>query len=154
MAVWAWPALGVAGEIAIVVSSLTDKGEQQRVVESLFREKYNVGQSATVRCVSKLAEAEQYRQRIQEPWRSNRAGILRDRMVATTGQVYDWIANMVRLARRIDDLPPGRDRPAGSRRDPKDIRELTGAHERGGQSPHPRADRADTWPPSSSWATT
>ena len=38
---WAWPVLGVVGEAAVIWSSLTDKAEQQKVIESLFREKYS-----------------------------------------------------------------------------------------------------------------
>jgi len=52
--------------------------------------------------LSKLNEAEQYRQRIQALVEQHRQGPLRDRMKSTTDQVYDWIANMVALARRLD----------------------------------------------------
>jgi hypothetical protein len=38
---WIWTLLGVIGETAVVISSLTDKGEMRKVMESLFREKYN-----------------------------------------------------------------------------------------------------------------
>ena len=41
-----WPILGVIGEAAVVSSSLTDKAEQQKVIESLFREKYSTAASA------------------------------------------------------------------------------------------------------------
>lgn len=99
---WGWPALGLIGEIAIVVSSLTDKSEQQRVVESLFREQYNTGGIRDRDLRAKLAEAEQYQERIQQLVLQQRGGILRDRMADTTTQVYDWIGGMVKLARRID----------------------------------------------------
>jgi len=99
---WAWPLLGLIGEAAIVISSLTDKAEQQRVIEALFREKYNAGGIRDRELRGKLAEAEQYRQRIQSVVAQQRSGVLRDRLVETTAQVYDWIANMVRLARRLD----------------------------------------------------
>ena len=99
---WGWPLLGLIGEAAIVVSSLTDKAEQQKAVESLFRQKYNTGGIRDRNLRAKLAEAEQYRQRIQQAIARQRSGILRDRLVSTTGQVYDWIANMVKLAQRID----------------------------------------------------
>jgi hypothetical protein len=52
--------------------------------------------------LSKLNEAEQYRQRIQAVVEQHREGLLHDRMKSTTDQVYDWIANMVTLARRLD----------------------------------------------------
>lgn len=99
---FAWPILGVFGEAAIIVTSLTDKAEQKKVAESLFREKYNASGIRDRRLQEKLKEAEQYRQRIQLVVDQQKSGILRDRLVSTTSQVYDWIANMVALARRID----------------------------------------------------
>lgn len=99
---WLWPIVGVVGEAAVIWSSLTDKNEQQKVVESLFREKYNLNGIRDRALRGKLAEAEQYRQRIQQVVEQQRTGILRDRMKSTTAQVYDWVANMVALARRLD----------------------------------------------------
>lgn len=99
---WVWPIVGVIGEAAIIVSSLTDKGEQQKVVEALFREKYSTAGIRDRDLRDKLNEAEQYRQRIQQVVDQQRSGILRDRLKSTTAQVYDWIANMVALARRLD----------------------------------------------------
>lgn len=97
-----WPILGVVGEAAVIVSSLTDKAEQQKVIEGLFREKYTVAGIRDRSLREKLNEAEQYRQRIQQVVEQQRSGVLRDRLKATTTQVYDWVANMVTLARRID----------------------------------------------------
>lgn len=99
---WAWPVLGVIGEAAIIWSSLTDKAEQQKVIESLFREKYSTAGFRDRNLRDKLNEAEQYRQRIQTVVDQQRSGLLRDRMKGTTSQVYDWLANMVTLARRLD----------------------------------------------------
>jgi len=121
-----WPALGIAGEVAVVVSSLTDKAEQQKVIESLFREKYNFNGVRDRGLREKLNEAEQYRQRIQQVVEQQRSGMLRDRLKQTTAQVYDWIANMVALARRIDtfrsDIIIQRDLKAV----PEEIRRLEG----------------------------
>jgi hypothetical protein len=100
--VWAWPVAGLVAEAAVIVSSLTDKGEMQKVMEALFREKYNTGGLRNRELRAKLDEAEEYRRRIQEVVAQQKSGILRDRLVSTTSQVYDWIANMVALARRID----------------------------------------------------
>ncbi len=100
--VWAWPLIGVIAEAAVIISSLTDKGEMQKVMESLFREKYNTVGIRDRELRAKLEEAEEYRRRIQEVVTQQKSGVLRDRLVATTAQVYDWIANMVTLARRID----------------------------------------------------
>jgi len=99
---WTWPLIGLVGEAAIIWSSLTDKAEQQKVIESLFREKYSITGIRNRGLNAKLREAEQYRQRIHAVVEQQRNGILRDRMKSTTAQVYDWIANMVQLARRLD----------------------------------------------------
>lgn len=97
-----WPIVGVIGEVAIIVSTLTDKAEQQKAIESLFREKYTFSGIRDRRLQEKLKEADQYRQRIQSVIDQHRPGVLRDRLQSTTNQVYDWIANMVTLARRLD----------------------------------------------------
>ena len=99
---WSWPILGVIGEAAVIITSLTDKAEQQKVVESLFREKFSTAGFRDRNLREKLTEAEQYRQRIQAVVDQQRSGVLRDRMKSTTSQVYDWLANMVALARRLD----------------------------------------------------
>ena len=99
---WLWSLLGAVGEVAVIISSLTDKAEQQKVVESLFREKYSTAGIRDRNLRDKLAEAEQYRSRIQDVVDQQRSGVLRDRLKSTTTQVYDWVANMVTLARRLD----------------------------------------------------
>ena len=99
---WGWLVLGLLAEIFIVWSSLTDKAEQQRIVEGLFREQYNSRDIHDPKLRAKLSEAEQYHDRIRGMVEQQKSGILRDRLQETAGQVYDWIANMVRLARRID----------------------------------------------------
>lgn len=72
---WAWPLIGIVGEAAIIWSSLTDKAEQQKVVESLFREKYNTAGIRDRELNAKLKEAEQYRQRIQAVVEQQRSGL-------------------------------------------------------------------------------
>jgi len=100
--IWAWPLLGALGEAAVIISTLTDKGEIQKVMESLFREKYSFKGIRDRQLRAKLEEADQYRRRIQQLAAQQPAGPIRDRMVATTSDVYDWIANMSRLAERVD----------------------------------------------------
>ena len=97
-----WGILGVVGETAVIITRLTDKAEQQKAIEGLFREKYSIAGIRDRNLQEKLKEAEQYRQRIQAVVDQHREGVLRDRLKRTTDQVYDWIANMVTLARRLD----------------------------------------------------
>jgi hypothetical protein len=122
---WAWPLLGLLGEIAIVVSSLTDKAETQKVIESLFRTKYDIGAIHDRDLRAKLNEADEYRQRIQQVVAQQRSGVLRDRLVETTSQVYDWIANMVELARRIETYRMDEIIQRDKVNLPKEIKELT-----------------------------
>ncbi len=102
MPAFVWPILGVVGEAAIIISSLTDKAEQEKVIEALYREKISWSDIRDRALREKLNEAEQYRQRIKGVVEQQRSGILRDRLKTTTNQVYDWQSNMVTLARRID----------------------------------------------------
>jgi hypothetical protein len=122
---WVWTVLGVIGEAAVVISSLTDKGEMRKVMESLFREKYNTSGIRDRELRGKLDEAEQYRQRIQQVVEQQTSGLLRDRMAETTAQIYDWIANMVRLARRIDTYRQDTILRRDIQEVPKEIRDLS-----------------------------
>ncbi len=99
---FAWAIVGLIGEVAVIITRLTDKAEQQKTLEGLFREKYTFSGIRDRNLQEKLKEAEQYRQRIQALVNQHREGVLRDRLKRTTDQVYDWIANMVTLARRLD----------------------------------------------------
>jgi hypothetical protein len=121
-----WPILGAIGEAAVISSSLTDKAEQQKVIESLFREKYSIAGIRDRSLREKLNEAEQYRQRIQQVVEQQRSGVLRDRLKATTTQVYDWIANMVALARRIDTFRSDAIIQRDLRTVPEEIKRLEG----------------------------
>jgi len=121
---WIWTALGVIAEAAVVISSLTDKSEMRKVMESLFREKYNTSGIRDRELRAKLDEAEQYRQRIQQVVEQQPGGLLRDRMADTTAQIYDWIANMVRLARRIDTYRQDTILRRDTQEVPKEIRDL------------------------------
>ena len=122
---WAWPLLGLVAEAAIVASSLTDKAETQRVIETMFRAKYDIGAIHDRDLRAKLNEADQYRQRIQQVIAQQRNGVLRDRLVETTSQVYDWIANMVELARRIETFRNDEIIQRDLAAVPKDIKELS-----------------------------
>jgi len=110
----------------VVSSSLTDKAEQQKIIESLYREEINWSDIRDRALREKLGEAEQYRQRIQQVVEQQRSGVLRDRLKATTAQVYDWILNMVTLARRIDKFRSDAIIQRDLRTVPEEIRRLEG----------------------------
>jgi hypothetical protein len=99
---WTWLLLGVAGVALMTFSALKDPQEREKAVERLFREKYNVTGLRDRPLRDKLKKAEEYHQQIKATVKTQKDGILKERMQRTTGEIYDWIGNMVRLARRLD----------------------------------------------------
>ena len=99
---WTWIVLGLLAVTAIVVSALTDQGEREKAVERLFQEEYSIGGIRDKVLKEKLKRAEEYHQQIKAAVAAQRDGVLKDRLKRTTGDIYDWIGHMVRLARRLD----------------------------------------------------
>lgn len=99
---WTWLALGVGAVALIVASALTDKQEAEKAIEQLFEQEYNVNGLRDRALKEKLKRAEEYHKQIKAVVSTQRDGALKERMERTTGQIYDWIGHMVRLARRID----------------------------------------------------
>jgi hypothetical protein len=99
---WTWLALGAAGVAAMAFSSVNDPEEREKAVARLFREKYNVTGLHDRALKEKLKKAEDYHTQIKAAIKSQKDGILKERMQRTAAGIYDWIGNMVRLARRID----------------------------------------------------
>ncbi len=100
--IWAWPLAGLIIYAALVASTLTDPAEREKVIESLFRERYDIKGIQDPGLRAKLEEADKYRASIQAVVEKQPKGPLRDRVKQTADQVYEWIANMVKLARQID----------------------------------------------------
>lgn len=101
---WTWLLLGAAGVTLMTWSSLKDPREREQAVEQLFREKYNVSGLRDRALREKLKKAEEYHVQIKAAIQSQKDGILKQRMQRTTAEIYDWIGNMVRLARRLDSF--------------------------------------------------
>ncbi len=99
---WTWLLLGAAGVALMTWSSLKDPREREQAVEQLFREKYNVSGLRDRELKEKLKKAQEYHVQIKAAIKSQKDGILKQRMQRTTAEIYDWIGNMVRLARRLD----------------------------------------------------
>jgi hypothetical protein len=99
---WTWLLLGAAGVAAMAFSSINDPEEREEAIERLFREKYNVTGLRDRALKEKLKKAEDYHTQIKAAIEGQKDGILKERMQRTAAGIYDWIGNMVRLARRID----------------------------------------------------
>lgn len=99
---WTWLLLGLIGVALVVVSSLTDKQEAQRAVDNLFKQEYDISGLRDRSLREKLKRSEEYHEQIKLIVKQQGDGLLKDRLKRSTDQIYDWIGNMVRLARRVD----------------------------------------------------
>ncbi len=100
--VWGWLALGALGVGGMVYSSLNDKASNRKVVADLFLQKFDTREINDRSLRQKLDQAVDYYSRIQQAIDSQDAGIVRDRLGSTVSQINDWLANMFRIARRLD----------------------------------------------------
>ncbi len=100
--VWGWLALGGLGVGGMVYSSLNDKAGNRKVVADLFLQKFDTRAINDRNLRQKLDQAVDYYSRIQQAIDSQDAGIVRDRLGSTVSQINDWLANMFRIARRLD----------------------------------------------------
>lgn len=100
--VWGWPLLGLLGLGAIVYSSLTDAKTNARVLRELFQAQFDPRRIRDQALREDMETALEYQRRIEAQVRSQRAGVLRDRLEDTASQISDWAGNMYRLALRLD----------------------------------------------------
>lgn len=101
---WTWLLLGALGVAAMTFSGVKDPQEREKAVERLFREKYDGSGLRDRSLKEKMRKAEEYHLQIKAAIKGQKDGILKERMQRTTGDIYDWIGNMVRLARRLDSF--------------------------------------------------
>jgi hypothetical protein len=100
--VWGWPVLGSLGVAAIVLSSLTDSEANARVLLSLFQEQFNPGDIEDESLRQEVESALAHQRRIETLIQEQRDGVLRDRLEDSANQLSDWIANVHRLALKLD----------------------------------------------------
>jgi len=99
---WYWVVLGVAGEMLIVYTSITDETTGRKVVADMLRQEFNPREIRSEQYRKRVEKALEYRQRIEEHVRSSGAGVLRDHLLETTAGIADWVASVFGLARRLD----------------------------------------------------
>ena len=99
---WFWAALGGAGEIALVWSSLKDPEFRARAVAEMFREKFNAREISNARLRAQANKALEYRDRIHESIQEGREGVLREHLLDVSRGINQWLENLFRLARRLD----------------------------------------------------
>ena len=99
---WYWVVLGVAGEVLVIYTSITDEMTGRQVVADMLRQEFNPRGIHAPQLRQRVEKALDYRQRIEEHVRQCDAGILHEHLIDTTTGVAEWVANVFGLAKRLD----------------------------------------------------
>ncbi|HUM70198.1 MAG TPA: hypothetical protein PLK31_15305 [Chloroflexota bacterium] len=98
-----WLLGGTAVEAALVASSLTDPEFKRQVAAKVLRRDYKPERLKDKYLQQRMAEALDYRARIQEGINKRTDTVLRDELLETLGQIDDWLESIYDLALRIDN---------------------------------------------------
>ncbi len=99
---WYWLVLGGVAEALIIYSSISDVNTGARVVADMFRQEFNPGAIKTAKYRGEVERALSYRSRIEELLRQSEPGMLHQHLEESTSGISDWIAQIFRLAQRLD----------------------------------------------------
>ncbi len=99
---WYWIVLGGIGEALIIYTSIGDVNTGAKVVADLFRQEFNPDVIRTPKYRAALEKALTYRSRIEDLIRQSEAGVLQQHLQESTAGISDWIAQIFRLAQRLD----------------------------------------------------
>ena len=100
---WFWLVLGALGEVGLVWSSVKDPEFRAQAVAEMFHEKFNAREIKNQPVRQRVEKALEYRDRIDEAIAKSRAGVMRDHMTDVNQGITQWIENVFRLAKRLDD---------------------------------------------------
>jgi hypothetical protein len=127
---WYWLVIGAVAEIAIIVTSLQDANTGARVVAEMLREEFNPATIKTPKLRAAVQRALDYRARIEEVIRQSEAGVLREHLQDSTAGITDWIAQIFRLAQRLDAFERDEMIKQDADAAPRELRELQARLER------------------------
>lgn len=97
-----WLLGGTAVEAALVASSLTDPEFKRQVVAKMLRRDYKPERLKDKYLQQRMAEALDYRSRIEAGINKRTDTVLRDELIETATQIDDWLESIYDLAMRID----------------------------------------------------
>ena len=97
-----WLILGAVGEALILFTSITDAETSERVVAGMFREEHNPREIRSDKYRKLVERAFDYQGRIDKAVDDVESGALRDRLERAARGVADWVSQIFRLARRLD----------------------------------------------------
>ena len=99
---WAWLLAGALAEAAIVYSSYTDPETGRKVVAQMLEDEFHPERLTDRTLQTRVEEALDYRSRITAAIRERRDSVLKDNLMATAGQIDEWLENIYSLAQRLD----------------------------------------------------
>ncbi len=106
---WAWLLGGLAGEAALVFSSLTDADAHRRVVAQMLKDEFHPERLRDSWLQQQVQSAFDYRSRITAAIRERRDSVLKDHLADTASQLDEWLEEVYGLAQRLDRYKRERD---------------------------------------------
>ncbi len=120
---WMWIVLGAVAEGALVVAHITDPKSSQQAVARLFRQEFNPTDIKNTVSRGRLEKALEYRDGIAALV-VQQSGAMRLSLQQTLDEVDDWIAQIHRLARRMDNFDENAILGSDLKTVPNDLRNL------------------------------
>lgn len=112
---WTWLVGGIAGEAALVYSSLTDAAAHKRIVAQMLKDEFHPERLRDPWMQKQVQEAFDYRSRITAAIRERRDTVLKDHLADTASQLDEWLEEVYGLAQRLDRYKDERDLHVGNR---------------------------------------
>jgi chromosome segregation ATPase len=121
---WYWLVIGAIAEALIIYTSIQDVDTGAQVVSDMLREEFNPATIKTQKLRAAVERALDYRKRIEETIRKSEAGILQSHLQESMSGIADWIAQIFRLAQRLDAYERDAIIKQDAKSAPREIREL------------------------------
>lgn len=100
---FSWLILGIVGYLAVVFSSLSDKKNNEAIVEELLEERFVVPKIDNLQLRQKIEEGLGYRKKIEEQVKLQKDSSLKSQLQGVANQFDDWLKEIYVLADRIDE---------------------------------------------------
>ena len=101
--IWGWPGLGLAGIFAISYSSLKNTQRNARLVLQSFQENFDLREISLPELRDDVEQALEYQRRINKYLAQQNGSPIWERANDTAGQIQNWIENVYKLARHLDN---------------------------------------------------
>jgi hypothetical protein len=99
---WLWLTLGGVAWVLLFVTSITDEAAAQAALAEMMRQSARPPRLQSPRYREKVAQALEYRHKIEQALLEMRTGILRNYLMQSTADLSEWIAMIYALAERLD----------------------------------------------------